>query len=236
MDAMKQFPDGFFDLAIVDPPYGLKIGSHAGGKVYGAVKKPSALRNAGFKVLDNFRNAYHTFNDEKPPSKEYFDELKRVAKNRIIWGGNYFLDYLGKTSCIITWDKGRRNMDQADCEIAWTDLKDNSRIVNYIWNGLLQENMKDKEARFHPTQKPVGLYSWLLAKYARPGMKILDTHAGSASSLVACRLAGLDAWGFEIDPVYFEKAKARLDAAQAQVTINDLISAAEEQTTMDALL
>ena len=114
-------------------------------------------------------------------------------------------------------------MDQADCEIAWTNLPGQSRVFNYLWNGMLQQDMKNKEERVHPCQKPVALYSYLLGNYAKPGMKILDTHAGSASSLVACRMAGLDAWGFEIDPVYYEKAKERLEAARAQVMICDLI-------------
>lgn len=96
------------------------------------------------------------------------------------------LDHLGAASCIIVWDKKRRGMDQADCEIAWTNLPGQSRIFEYKWNGMLQENMKAKEKRIHPTQKPVMLYSWLLGRFAKPGDKILDTHVGSASSLIAC--------------------------------------------------
>ena len=107
-------------------------------------------------------------------------------------------------------------MDQADCEIAWTNLPGQSRIFEYKWNGMLQENMKDKEARVHPTQKPVMLYSWILGRFAKPGDKILDTHVGSASSLIACHRAGLDYWGFEIDPVYYKAAKERLDREMAQ--------------------
>lgn len=133
------------------------------------------------------------------------------------------LDNLGSASCIIVWDKKRRGMDQADCEIAWTNLPGQSRIFEYKWNGMLQENMKDKEQRIHPTQKPVMLYSWLLSKYAKPGDKILDTHVGSASSLIACHRAGLEYWGFEIDPVYYKAAKERLDRETAQVNIMDLM-------------
>jgi len=129
------------------------------------------------------------------------------------------LDHLGAASCVIVWDKKRRGLDQADCEIAWTNLPGQSRIFEYKWNGMLQENMKDKEQRIHPTQKPVMLYSWLLSKYAKPGMKILDTHVGSASSLIACHRAGLEYWGFEIDPVYYKAAKERLDREQAQVNM-----------------
>ena len=133
------------------------------------------------------------------------------------------LDNLGAASCMIVWDKKRRGLDQADCEIAWTNMPGQSRIFEYKWNGMLQENMKDKEDRIHPTQKPVMLYSWLLSKYAKPGMKILDTHVGSASSLIACHRAGLEYWGFEIDPVYYKAAKERLDRETAQVNITELL-------------
>ena len=133
------------------------------------------------------------------------------------------LDYLGAASCMVVWDKKRRNMDQADCEIAWTNLPGQSRIFEYKWNGMLQENMKDKERRIHPTQKPVMLYSWLLSKYAKPGYKILDTHVGSASSLIACHRSGLKYWGFEIDETYYNAARERLDKEIAQVKINDLL-------------
>ena len=170
---------------------------------------------------------YHTFADDCPPDEGYFRELKRVAKHSIIWGGNFMLDHLGAASCVIVWDKKRRGMDQADCEIAWTDLPGQSRIFEYKWNGMLQENMKAKEERIHPTQKPVMLYSWILDRFAKNGYKILDTHVGSASSLIACHRAGLEYWGFEIDPVYYEQARARLDRETAQVNINDLIGGAK---------
>jgi len=166
---------------------------------------------------------YHTFADDRPPDEGYFRELARVSKRQIIWGGNFMLDNLGAASCMIVWDKKRRGLDQADCEIAWTNMPGQSRIFEYKWNGMLQENMKDKEDRIHPTQKPVMLYSWLLSKYAKPGMKILDTHVGSASSLIACHRAGLEYWGFEIDPVYYKAAKERLDRETAQVNITELL-------------
>lgn len=133
------------------------------------------------------------------------------------------LDYLGNASCLIVWDKGRRGMDQADCEIAWTDLPGQSRIFNFKWNGMLQENMKAKEVRIHPTQKPIALYKWLLDGFAKPGNIILDTHVGSASSLVACREKGFKYVGFEIDKEYYRLAKQRLDAAEAQMNIIDFI-------------
>ena len=130
------------------------------------------------------------------------------------------LDYLGRASCMIVWDKKRRGLDQADCEIAWTDLPGQSRIFEYKWNGMLVENMKDKQARIHPCEKPVMLYSWILRKWAKDGFKILDTHVGSANSLIACHRAGLQYWGFEIDETYYSIAKERLDREIAQVRMD----------------
>lgn len=228
MDALKDFPDKFFDLAIVDPPYGISIASHANGALVGGEDRPfGGKKRANVYGASEKRAAkqrfYHTFDDSRPPDEGYFKELGRVAKRRIIWGGNFMLDYLGNASCMIIWDKKRRNLDQADCEVAWTDLPGQSRVFEYLWNGMLQENMADKEERIHPTQKPVALYSWILSKWAKPEDKILDTHVGSASSLIACRRAGLDFWGFEIDPVFYEQAKKRLDAELAQVSIIDIL-------------
>ena len=172
---------------------------------------------------------YKAFDDSHTPDAEYFKELERVAKHRIIWGGNYFLEYLGATSCLITWDKRRRGMNFADCEIAWTDFKQPCRIFEWKWNGMLQEDMSDKEYRIHPTQKPVKLYEWLLNKYAKPGDIILDTHVGSASSLIACRKTGHKYVGFELDKYYFEQASKRLQAELNQVNIFDILGENNEQ-------
>lgn len=185
-----------------------------GGKSYSVWGKHKSESESKF---------YHTFDDDAPPDEGYFKELERVSKNRIIWGGNFMLDYLGKASCIIVWDKGRRNMDQADCEIAWTDLKGQSRIFNWKWNGMLQEDMKNKENRIHPTQKPVALYEWLLNRFSQEGDVILDTHVGSASSLIACHRTNHKFVGFEIDETYYKMAKKRLDAEMAQMNIFDFI-------------
>lgn len=167
---------------------------------------------------------YHAFDDTKIPDAEYFSELERVSKHRIIWGGNYFLSYLGATQCMIFWDKGRRGMNFADGEIAWTDFKEPARIYEFKWNGMLQQDMTNKEHRIHPTQKPVKLYEWLLENYAKQGDKILDTHVGSASSLIACHRHGFDFVGFELDEVYYKESLERLDAERAQITISDLIT------------
>jgi len=147
-----------------------------------------------------------------------------VSRYQVIWGGNYFLDELGKATCILVWDKKKRGMDQADCELAWTNLPGQSRIFEFRWNGMLQGDMANKEVRIHPTQKPVALYTWILNRFAKPGYKILDTHVGSASSLIACYRAGLDYWGFEIDKTYYQMASERLAAEMAQVRIEDLLN------------
>lgn len=117
---------------------------------------------------------------------------------------------------MIVWDKKRRGMDQADCEIAWTDLPGQSRIFEFRWNGFMQGDMANKEERIHPTQKPVALYRWIFEKYAKPGFRILDTHLGSGSSRIAAWDAGLDFWGYEIDKVFFDEAQARFQKHAAQ--------------------
>lgn len=141
--------------------------------------------------------------DVAPPI-EYFSELARVSKNQIIWGGNYFS--LPPTRCFLIWRKLSisENFSMAMCEYAWTSFNDNAKLFECAPQGT------KKDPRIHPTQKPVRLYEWLLGRYAKPGYKILDTHVGSASSLIACRRAGLEYWGFEIDPIYFKMANERL--------------------------
>jgi site-specific DNA-methyltransferase (adenine-specific) len=228
MDGMKEFPDKYFDLAIVDPPYGINVG-HTVMVGRGGADRPFKGNYShvwGQHKSISKAKFYHPFDDSHPPDEGYFRELERVSKQRIIWGGNFMLEYLGNASCIIVWDKKRRGMDQADCEIAWTNLKGQSRIFEFRWNGMLQEDMKNKEHRIHPTQKPVALYKWLLANYAKAGDKILDTHVGSASSLVACRESGFKYVGFELDAEYYKMAKKRLDAAEAQMNIFDFMEGA----------
>ena len=139
-----------------------------------------------------------------------------MSKKLIIWGGNFFLDHLTATSCMIVWDKKRRGMDQADCEIAWTNLKGQSRIFEYKWNGMLQEDMKNKEVRIHATQKPVALYKWLLSNFADYGDKILDPYLGSGSSRIAAYDAGFDFYGYEIDKTYFDLQEERFARHTAQ--------------------
>ncbi len=207
MEGMKQFPDKFFDLAIVDPPYGINMD---GGKIGGD--------NLG-SATDYIKKDW----DASAPEKPYFDELKRVSKNQIIWGANHFITRIYKDSpCWIVWDKDNTG-NFADCELAYTSFPSAVRKFKFRWNGMLQENMKNKEIRIHPTQKPVALYSWLLNNYAKTGDKILDTHVGSASSLVACHNLGFQYVGFELDPDYFKAASERLEATKAQTSIFDYL-------------
>ena len=216
MEGMKRYPDKYFDLAICDPPYG---GVTQGGYM---------TNQMGGGVAKN-RNDYHLslWQCEKP-GKAYFDELQRVSKNQIIWGGNYYASMLPDSQCWIVWDKEKpEGVSFADCELAWTSFNLASRIFKFAWNGMIQGDMKHKQQKIHPTEKPIRLYEWLLDKYARPGDIILDTYVGSASSLIACHNKGFSYVGFEIDPVYYKAAKERLDQETAQMSIFDFI----ERTT-----
>lgn len=159
------------------------------------------------------------FDDSSPPGAEVFRELERVSKKLVIWGGNFFLDYLGPASCMIVWDKKRRGMDQADCEIAWTNLKGQSRIFEYKWNGMLQEDMLHKEKRIHACQKPVALYTWLIQKYAEPGDIIFDPFLGSGSSRIAAWELGYDFIGCEISKAYFGLEEKRFADHTAQANL-----------------
>jgi len=203
MEGMKQFPDKYFELAIVDPPYG--IGED--GK-----------KNHSRSVLAEAKKYNPKKWDNKPPDKEYFTELVRVSKNQIIWGANHFISRIPFDSpSWIVWDKQNGDNDFADCELAYTSFKTAVRKYEFRWAGMLQGNMKDKEKRYHPTQKPVALYEWLLHNYAKKGDKILDTHVGSASSLVACYNLGFDYVGFELDKDYYDAASKRIDENKAQI-------------------
>lgn len=214
MQGMKEFPDKYFDLAIVDVPYGINATKKAylrGGKQYGNALAASA------------KYTYKEW-DKQPPPAEYFTELMRVSKNQIIWGANHFISQIPFDSpCWIVWDKNNGTNDFADCELAWTSFNSAVRRFKYRWHGMLQENMKEKEKRIHPTQKPVALYAWLLDKYAKYGDVILDTHVGSASSLVACYRCGFHFVGFEIDPEYYKTANERLSAEMSQLRFDSMI-------------
>lgn len=216
MEGMKEFPDKYFELAIVDPPYGgVTKGGYMTNQISGGVAKN--------------RNDYNLslWQCEKP-KKGYFDELFRVSKNQIIWGGNYFASMLPDSQCWVIWDKEKpEGVSYADVEMAWTSFDIAARLFKFAWNGMLQGDMKHKEYKIHPTQKPVALYKWLLKRYAKPGDKILDTHVGSASSLIACHELGFKYVGFEIDSEYYALAKKRLEQETAQMNILDLMRMSE---------
>ena len=237
MEGMAQFPDNFFELAIVDPPYG--VGSitympHKRTNAVGGYLDEYSVTIATFDALrtstvkkkympgvvrsDCGKDTIKNFGDENvSPGPEYFAELFRVSKNQIIWGGNYYL--LPPSRCYIIWDKGiSEDFLMAMCEQAWTSFADNAKIIKGIYAD--KNRTQSKEARIHPTQKPVELYSWILGRYAKPGDKILDTHVGSASSLIACHNAGYEYVGFEIDEDYYNAATERMEAHLAQMTMN----------------
>ena len=198
MDLMRDKPDNHYDLAIVDPQYGI---GEDGAKNHSreSFAKPTFFTPKTW--------------DRKPPNKHYFLELHRISKNQIIWGGNFFP--LPPSSCFIVWDKDNTG-NFADAELAWTSFNTAVRIFKWRWNGMLQQNMKNKEHRIHPTQKPVALYRWLLANYAKPEQKIIDTHGGSFSSAIACWHEGYDLDICELDKDYFEAAVERFDMETRQ--------------------
>ena len=200
MEGMKQFPDKYFDLAIVDPPYGINI------------------QKSGRLGKYNTNNVW----DDEIPSDDYFNELFRVSKNQIIWGGNYFP--LKPTKCFLIWDKKQpENISFASCEFAWTSFDSVAKTFYY-------SPMNDTDKRIHTTQKPVALYEWLLSRYAKDGDIILDTHVGSASSLIACNNTNHKFVGFELDEQYYKMSKERLDREMAQMTIFDFIKQEDSGT------
>ncbi len=192
LEAMKEFPDKFFNLAIVDPPYGIGI-----DKAINANKGKQ-----GYKMYRE------TDWDNAIPPEQYFIELKRVSKNQIIWGGNYFTDFLGPKMGWIVWNKMQREFTLADGELAWTSYNNALRIFDMSRGEALAKNNKEG-GRIHPTQKPVKLYEWLLKNYAKEGDRILDTHLGSGSSRIACHDMGFDFWGYELDKDYFDAMEKR---------------------------
>ncbi len=198
MEAMKEMKDNQFDLAIVDPPYG-------GNDAFASKMTDSKKQATSRTKFKEFKNT--------PPTKEYFNELKRVSKNTIIWGGNYF----GNIGGVIVWNKNGTAF--GDGEVAICTTHKSVRIFEYTWNGMLQQNMKDKEIRIHPTQKPVALYEWILMNYAKEGYKILDTHLGSGSIAIACHNLGYDLTGYEIDKEYFEAATKRIEQHKQQTRL-----------------
>lgn len=204
MALMARYPDNYFDLAIVDPPYGIGFDGEVESMVKGKGK--------GYTRKDW---------DNSAPDKEYFDELIRVSKNQIIWGANHFISKIPyDSSCWIFWDKQKGNFSLADGELAWTSFKTSVAQFTYRWHGFLQQKSGDlKENRIHPTQKPADLYKWILDKYAKQGNKILDTHLGSGSIAIACHDYGFDLTACELDKEYYDLAIKRIQNHVAQQKI-----------------
>ena len=201
MDFMAEIPDNHYDLAIVDPPYGIGLGSGITGEL---------KTNFGGKSNKIIKTNYVSeFDDSHIPDKEYFKELFRVSKNQIVWGVNYY-KYAIFTSGRIVWDKDNGRSNQSDCELAFISNINSVRKFKFRWHGLLQQDMKNKEKRIHPTQKPIQLYKWLLANYAKPGDKIFDSHGGSFSSACAALDMGYEFDGCELDTDYFQDAINRI--------------------------
>jgi site-specific DNA-methyltransferase (adenine-specific) len=216
MIGMKQFPDKFWDLAIVDPPYGIGMDNQ---KVRVKPSRPNSYERAGecnYKISEW---------DYAAPDKSYFDELFRVSKNQIIWGANYFSNMMPAGKGWIYWDKQIGDNNFSSGEFAYQSVQIKSSCFS-------NPTMTVQGTRIHPTQKPLALYEWLLTRYAHKGDKILDTHVGSASSLIACHQLGFQYWGFELDADYYKAANERLERAKAQVSLLDIAPETVEQISL----
>ena len=207
LEAMKLMQDNEFDLAIVDPPYGINFGE------FNRTNKDS--NGNRYKA-----NKYKQSNwDNEIPKDEYFIELQRVSKNQIVWGGNYF-PYLWQKGCkgFIFWYKGNPVPNFSDGELAWTSFNKVAKQFDYRYYGGLEGNTSSSK-KYHPTQKPIALYEWLLMNYAKEGDKILDTHLGSGSIAIACHNLGYDLTGYELDKEYYDNAIKRIKNHQSQTRI-----------------
>lgn len=198
MELLKETPNKFYDLAIVDPPYGIGAGG---------VK----FKNGTSKSVKNY---YKEDDWDIAPKKDYFQELQRVSKNQIIWGGNYFVEYLKNFRCFIFWDKTIHGNSYADGELAWTSFDE---VARYYRKNICQIEFEGE--RIHPTQKSVHLYKWLLKNYAKEGDKILDTHCGSGSIAIACYDMGFDLTATELDKDYYEASLLRLENHKKQLKL-----------------
>jgi site-specific DNA-methyltransferase (adenine-specific) len=227
MIGMARYPDKFFDLAIVDPPYGINAtemnmgsnpnrsrndGHGSGPAVSTAAKLKGRLNQGSGKLKNRILNKSEIGWDNAIPSPEYFAELKRVSKHQIIWGGNYFP--LPPTRCIVCWDKRQPWENFSQWEMAWTSFDKPAALFSYSNTGGA-----NAETKIHPTQKPVDLYRWLLKRFAQEGNKIIDTHMGSQSSRIAAYQMGFDYYGWEIDKDYFEAGNKRFKEQTAQLNL-----------------
>ena len=209
MILMARYPDNYFDLAIVDPPYGIGFDGH------------HTITKEGHKGFSTKKELHAKKDwDSQRPSDQYFTELQRISKNQIVWGGNYFADLLPPKKGWIFWDKkitNAKNMNFSDGELAWTSSDGILRRFTYDWIGFGYLNNPQKEKKIHPTQKPVQLYEWILDNYAKEGDKILDTHLGSGSIAIACHNRKFELTACELDKDYFDSAIKRIENHIAQI-------------------
>jgi site-specific DNA-methyltransferase (adenine-specific) len=204
MELMARYPDNYFDLAIVDPPYGIDADVKNSTNKMQTKKSATKSKKYGSQLWDS-----------DIPTDEYFDELNRVSKKQIIWGANYF----GLIGGMIYWHKNVTMPTYSTGELAWVSWLNKLDFVNISWHGMIQHDMSNKETRIHPTQKPVALYKWLLDKYAKEGDKILDTHLGSGSIAIACHDYKFNLTACELDKEYFDKAMQRINNHKAQLKL-----------------
>ena len=198
LEIMKDIPDKSIDLVLTDPPYGIDINV----KGFGRTKN---IPHTEFIEVEDW--------DKFTPGKKYFDEIFRISKNQIIFGGNYFIDKLYPTACYVIWDKRCGVIPErtyADCEMAWTSFSSPARIIRFIWDGMLQGNMKDKDVRQHPTQKPIEVIRQILLKYSEEDDLIIDPFLGSGTTAFACQELHRNFIGIEISEKYCEIARNRL--------------------------
>jgi site-specific DNA-methyltransferase (adenine-specific) len=223
MEAMQDMADNTFDLAIVDPPYGINAPVMSMGQNLNradgwkreastAVKLKGRLNSGGGKLKNRLLNKSDIGWDCEVPSKEYFNLLFRVSSNQIIWGGNYF--DLRPSRCVLCWDKCQPWENFSQWEMAWTSFDKPAALFSHSNTGGA-----NKEAKIHPTQKPVKLYGWVLSRYGMPGISVLDTHMGSGSSVIACLERGCSITAYEINPEYFDAACKRIESAQQQLKL-----------------
>ena len=208
MNILKQLPDKSIDLVLTDPPYGIGYDvmcEKNNGKLFGTAK--------------TIRNTYRATNwDNATPTKEYFDEMIRVSKKQIIFGGNFFADVLPNSRCWLVWDK-HINGAWADCELAWTSFDKPIKKYDFLWNGMLQQNMSNKETRIHPTQKPAGLFEMILQDYSKENDLVLDCFSGSGTTAIACSELKRNFICVEKDKQYWEMSVKRLEEYNKQLKL-----------------
>ena len=209
MDILKQLPDKCIDLVLTDPPYGIGYDKLC-SKMSGTFQGNGVARRGDYKQTDW---------DNKTPDKEVFDEILRVSKNQIIFGGNYIANFLPNSRCWLVWDKMNGTNAWADCELAWTSFDKVVKKYEFLWNGMLQQNMKNKEERIHPTQKPADLFGQILRDYSKENDLVLDCFSGSGTTAIACHRLKRRFICIEKDHEYWKASCKRLEDEQRQGTL-----------------